>query len=366
MCDRSRQSFVLSPSLSETALQILLRNHLGDKRSPEALKQLVESREAAAKNVRAIIERQEEGEKAKLEREKPLLLAALRYSIAHVALSKFSYGLFLALSLATSHEVPFSSLDKDSLYALSPEQKLDDLQRMYTVISVLPHALMFDTIDHLDQLLAIHPATKERLAKACEDRSFTKLNRKAYTDKKEGILLAKQLLTNEMPHEQQQELVKKIFEETPSGNSGLHGLFSHAVSGPVKLVKSYINGPLPTFDSQPDQPSSLVQRSNAKREASQTEDSGFLSQLSDLVSAFPILADVAGETVKQAQEHFKETLEKHVDRVASLTEHARLEEFKQKLKAQVEIDQRQQEDESRGQFLADVKSAYLKNDSTEG
>lgn len=89
---RARRSFTLSKTLSEAALQILLKYRLGEKRSPEARKKLLESREKAAEGFDTHIREQEEKEKERLDKEKPTLLASVRYHIGSNALAKFSYG----------------------------------------------------------------------------------------------------------------------------------------------------------------------------------------------------------------------------------------------------------------------------------
>lgn len=121
----------MSRSLPESALQILLQNRLGEKRSPEARKKLTESRDIATQEFRTIIKDREAKEKQRLEEERPTLLSALRYSIVTKALAKFVQCARLVLFPSrVSLLVGLSrSLDKGSLYELSPEQSPEDLQR---------------------------------------------------------------------------------------------------------------------------------------------------------------------------------------------------------------------------------------------
>lgn len=213
-------------------------------------------------------------------------------------------------------------------------------------------------VGYLEQLIVFHPDIQGRLSTACADHSFHKINRKAYTEKKERILLAKQLLDErtDMTSEEQEALIKLIFDEPPPRKSS--NIISQAVS--------YISGSPPTPPSPSDQPLSQLRRQEARQQANKFNDSDFLSQLSKIVEAYPALADAASDAAKQACEHLTETLTKHVDSVASRTEHARLEEFKRRLKDEIEKDQRRQEDESRRQFLEEVQDAYKNDDRTGG
>ena len=203
--------------------------------------------------------------------------------------------------------------------------------------------------EYLEKLFVAQPAFKNRLATACEERAFRKINRKTYTSAKESIILAEGLLTDkaDMPLEEQKGLVKQIFDESTSEKS----------RGVIYRALSYV---------QSDQPYSSVQRQAAKQQAAKIDDADFLSQLGDTVTKFPVLAEAASELVKQAQEYFKEILEKKVDHVASHTERTQLEEFKRQLEVQVAIDRKCQENESRLQFLEEVQDAYRGGDRTGG
>ena len=89
---RTKESFSLSRSLPEPALQILLKYHLGEIRSPEARNKLLESRRKAVEEFNTRAREQEEEEIERLDREKPTLLASVRYHIGSNALTMFSYG----------------------------------------------------------------------------------------------------------------------------------------------------------------------------------------------------------------------------------------------------------------------------------
>ena len=254
---------------------------------------------------------------------------------------------------------PSRSLDKEALYGLAPDQDVNVLQRTHTIFCLVL-TLMPWAVEYLEQLLVFHPELKNRLAKACEERSFQKINQRLYVRGKEGIVLFESLLKEQtdMPHEEQGGLVKEIFDETTSEKST--GLLSQAWSLLPKPPPNLFS------QSQSNQSYSSTQRREVKQQAAKIDDAEFLSQLEDTVLKFPVLTDAASEIVKQAQDYLKEILEKQVDHVVSRTEHAQLEEFKRQLKAHVETDRKRQEDDSRREFLEEVQDAYRSSDRTRG
>lgn len=87
-----QDSFVLSDSLSEEALQILLDNGLGKRRTPEAVKEFRESRRLVDEALRAQIKAQEDDIKQKLRDNNARLVEALQQTLVNSVLTTFRYA----------------------------------------------------------------------------------------------------------------------------------------------------------------------------------------------------------------------------------------------------------------------------------
>lgn len=83
--------FTLSESLSEEALQILLHHRLGEKRSPAAVKTLIDSRTAADESFAEIMKARDEEIKVKLEEQRVMLTSAIHFTVGQAVSSRFQY-----------------------------------------------------------------------------------------------------------------------------------------------------------------------------------------------------------------------------------------------------------------------------------
>lgn len=89
-----RDSFILSESLSEEALQILLGKGLGNKRNQDAVSEFRNSRRVADEAFRAQIKAREDEIRQKLQDNNARLVRALQRALVKSVLMTFRYAAF--------------------------------------------------------------------------------------------------------------------------------------------------------------------------------------------------------------------------------------------------------------------------------
>ncbi|CAL1701264.1 unnamed protein product [Somion occarium] len=324
-----RDSFILSESLSEEALQILLGKGLGNKRNQDAVSEFRNSRRVADEAFRAQIKAREDEIRQKLQDNNARLVRALQRALVKSVL------------------MTFSNVDGKMLSEQYSDQNEDELEAF------------------LDDLFALHSKIRDRLSEVCKDRMFHKIPKKAYTMKKEQLLMLERILVEkrDLPVDEQREIVESGLKEH-SVNS--QGVISKIGSAFGSAVTGWLPANPPSAFSAPhvDQHFTQDHLKMAKVDAAKFDDADFLARLPSIVDEYPVLAEGAADVAKLAQEHLMESIHKRTHDIARFAEDVQLRDCKQQIQNQVDTDRRNQERESRCKFLASVRDAY--RDGTEG
>lgn len=247
-------------------------------------------------------------------------------------------------------------MDKEVLFEPRSDQSEDELEGIAVLIMFLRGVRTLTIfIAFLASLFALHPKIRDRFSEACKDRVFHKIPKRAYTTKKEKLLMIERALAEkpDRTDDEQREIVENGLEERADSSQGV---ISHISSTVVSWVTA---GPPSTFGApHVNQHFAQDHRRKAKVDATKIDDADFLARLPSIVEAYPVLAEAAADVTKLAREHLAESINKHTHVVANFAEETQLKDCKQQIQNQVNIERRKQEHESRCKFFADVRDAY--------